>query len=690
MEEISIKSNLVESFIRRLDEIERQNAENVASIRMDLQKMQQLLPIIPESNLDQLKKSMLTMQSYDIKESKKCNAVEASNYIDVKEVQNRVIRLEEVVNEILELDPSILPIAQMSKHNPEFTSDTSHLCNERKEKLKQMEIDIESMINNQNGLKQQQDQLIHAFEEGLKQQEEIGKQQVDEIIKQQQFREEFQKRLNTFQNERQCSESMHSTSNSIADQTSSSMSQGNSTEVSNKIEDVKAEIFKIKQEIEDAEDLSGSEKIEEAARDPDIPNNKNPGDSFQSKFNEYLLDKIKTESKEEIACNVGQERDEFHIMNEINIERENICNGDINAKQNRTCSPKNIHSNEIVSFFCNETLLKNSKQDHIIYGQHKEYLTNNVGINNKQSANIMVNIQLAKQVDMYVKSLRTGEGDAKIDHSIESVEASKKLEAIDQNSNDSEREQSVRCRSSKQKAAVQISDTDESTDNEIKANPRKRRRIEWDESRHTYQRRKPYLKHRYNPAWSTNPQVKSQPSRRDVRGLPPIQSGCLSVCSTTIWVGHLSSKLSRHDIYDIFGEFGKVTSVIVNKGKECAFVCMYRRIDSCKALRVLSKSKILGKNAQVAWAPGRGMRGNINWKAFWNLLYGAFYIPYKKLGKEADNFKEMEDGSIFDVNTMPKWAKSKLAKLSYKNRKLNERKNRRLHRYRSDQLVLLN
>merc|ERR1719454_753815 len=65
--------------------------------------------------------------------------------------------------------------------------------NEKEDRIVKMEKEIATMINEQNDLKIQQDQLILSFEEGLKQQECLCKLQCDEILRQQEFRDEFQK-----------------------------------------------------------------------------------------------------------------------------------------------------------------------------------------------------------------------------------------------------------------------------------------------------------------------------------------------------------------------------------------------------------------------------------------------------------------------------------------------------------------
>ena len=48
---------------------------------------------------------------------------------------------------------------------------------------------------------------------------------------------------------------------------------------------------------------------------------------------------------------------------------------------------------------------------------------------------------------------------------------------------------------------------------------------------------------------------------RKKKGLPPVREGYLTVCSTTLWVGHLSKLVQQDDLSDTFGTYGEVSSV---------------------------------------------------------------------------------------------------------------------------------
>ena len=76
-----------------------------------------------------------------------------------------------------------------------------------------------------------------------------------------------------------------------------------------------------------------------------------------------------------------------------------------------------------------------------------------------------------------------------------------------------------------------------------------------------------------------------------------------SVCSTTLWVGHLSKLVGDDDLSDMFGEFGTVESIKLISPRGCAFICMNRRQDAARCLRELNKNKMHGKPITVSPSP---------------------------------------------------------------------------------------
>jgi len=67
------------------------------------------------------------------------------------------------------------------------------------------------------------------------------------------------------------------------------------------------------------------------------------------------------------------------------------------------------------------------------------------------------------------------------------------------------------------------------------------------------------------------------------------------VCSTTLWVGHLSKLVQQEELSDTFGEYGDIISIDLIPPRGCAFICMNRRQDAYKALNKLKNHKMQGK-----------------------------------------------------------------------------------------------
>lgn len=74
----------------------------------------------------------------------------------------------------------------------------------------------------------------------------------------------------------------------------------------------------------------------------------------------------------------------------------------------------------------------------------------------------------------------------------------------------------------------------------------------------------------------------------------------ISVCSTTLWVGHLSKLATQEELSDLFGAHGGVVSIDVVAPRGCAFVVMERRRDAAKARAKLNKHKLHSKEITVS------------------------------------------------------------------------------------------
>ncbi|KAL6447499.1 hypothetical protein ACFW04_000014 [Cataglyphis niger] len=147
---------------------------------------------------------------------------------------------------------------------------------------------------------------------------------------------------------------------------------------------------------------------------------------------------------------------------------------------------------------------------------------------------------------------------------------------------------------------------------------------------------------------------------RRKRGLPPIVRDKLSVCSTTLWVGHLSKLVHQEELSDTFGELGDIVSIDLISPRGCAFICMNRRQDAYRALTKLKNHKMQGKAITLAWAPGKGVKGK-EWKDYWEVELGVSYIPWNKLINITDQDLELlEEGGMIDEDTLPPYLKGKL------------------------------
>uniref|UniRef100_A0A1A9WBX4 RRM domain-containing protein n=1 Tax=Glossina brevipalpis TaxID=37001 RepID=A0A1A9WBX4_9MUSC len=157
---------------------------------------------------------------------------------------------------------------------------------------------------------------------------------------------------------------------------------------------------------------------------------------------------------------------------------------------------------------------------------------------------------------------------------------------------------------------------------------------------------------------------------RRKKGLPDIRKEHLSVCSTTLWVGHLSKLVYQEELSDTFGEYGDIISIdqIVPRG--CAFIVMNRRQDAYRAMQSLKSHKLQGRAISISWAAGKGVKSK-EWKDFWDLELGVTFIPWSKLNESTD-FDNLEEGGMFDEDSMPSWMKDKINKIKNLKEKATE------------------
>lgn len=85
---------------------------------------------------------------------------------------------------------------------------------------------------------------------------------------------------------------------------------------------------------------------------------------------------------------------------------------------------------------------------------------------------------------------------------------------------------------------------------------------------------------------------------------------------------------------------------------------MNRRQDAHKAMQQLKNHKMHNRTITISWAAGKGVKGK-EWKDYFDQTLGVTYIPYGKL-THLTNFESLEEGGMYDEDTMPAWIKEKM------------------------------
>nr|XP_039261073.1 SR-related and CTD-associated factor 4-like [Styela clava]XP_039261074.1 SR-related and CTD-associated factor 4-like [Styela clava] len=132
------------------------------------------------------------------------------------------------------------------------------------------------------------------------------------------------------------------------------------------------------------------------------------------------------------------------------------------------------------------------------------------------------------------------------------------------------------------------------------------------------------------------------------RGLPPIRDGFISLCSKTLWIGNLSSKVSQQELRTEVENHGKIESINMIPPRGCAYICMEKREEAAAALQKLRHIKIHGKSLKVDWAPGKEVKEEF--KEFWSKEYGVNYIP---LSRVVDHLVALRHQGFIDIDSVP-------------------------------------
>ncbi|XP_068608484.1 SR-related and CTD-associated factor 8-like [Brachionichthys hirsutus] len=167
-------------------------------------------------------------------------------------------------------------------------------------------------------------------------------------------------------------------------------------------------------------------------------------------------------------------------------------------------------------------------------------------------------------------------------------------------------------------------------------------------------------KRKSSRSYSSERRAREREKERQKKGLPPIRSKTLSVCSTTLWVGQVDKKATQQDLTNLFEEFGQIESINMIPPRGCAYICMVHRQDAYRARQKLSTGsfKIGSKIIKIAWALNKGVKQE--YKQFWDVDLGVTYIPWEKV--KLDDLDDFAEGGIIDQETVnDEWETAKNA-----------------------------
>ncbi|XP_059824109.1 SR-related and CTD-associated factor 4-like [Hypanus sabinus] len=174
-------------------------------------------------------------------------------------------------------------------------------------------------------------------------------------------------------------------------------------------------------------------------------------------------------------------------------------------------------------------------------------------------------------------------------------------------------------------------------------------------SRHKRSRSRSRERRRHSPRSRSQERREREKEReRRQKGLPPIKSKIVSVCSTTLWIGQLDKRATQQDVANLLEEFGQIESLNMIPPRGCAYIVMVHRQDAYRALQKLSRGtfKVNQKPIKIAWALNKGMKAE--YKQFWDVELGVSYIPWDKVKPE--ELERLCEGGMLDSETLcPDW-----------------------------------
>ncbi|XP_066455165.1 SR-related and CTD-associated factor 4 isoform X2 [Eleutherodactylus coqui] len=170
-------------------------------------------------------------------------------------------------------------------------------------------------------------------------------------------------------------------------------------------------------------------------------------------------------------------------------------------------------------------------------------------------------------------------------------------------------------------------------------------------SRHRRSRSRSRDRRRHSPkSRSQEKRDREKERERRMKGLPPIKTDAVSVCSTTLWVGQLDKRTTQQDVGSLLEEFGPIESINMIPPRGCAYIVMVQRLDAYRALQKLSRGsfKVNQKAIKIAWALNKGIKAE--YKQYWDVEIGVTYIPWSKVKPE--DLEALCEGGMLDNDTL--------------------------------------
>lgn len=192
--------------------------------------------------------------------------------------------------------------------------------------------------------------------------------------------------------------------------------------------------------------------------------------------------------------------------------------------------------------------------------------------------------------------------------------------------------------------------------------PKRRRSRSNSRSRRSRHRRSRSRERRHHSPRSRSQERRDREKDRERRqkGLPPLKSQTLSVCTTTLWVGQLDKRTQQQDVECLLEEFGQIESINMIPPRGCAYIVMVHRQDAYRALQKLSRGnyKVNQKTIKIAWALNKGIKAD--YKQYWDVDQGVTYIPWSKIKEE--ELEEIKEGGALDIDSLAsEWSTTRQA-----------------------------